>query len=275
MDMIVEAEKLAQRVVDSLVTEVCYRSDLDRLHKLHDKQLAEPIAESEITDETAGTVDKINSEIEPHSTEVSHSFWKQRRRSAELMRLVLAADCSNPANIKDMQNIQRNIQRDIQKDDHQHIHEEMSLAGHGVERRNAEEGTNQHTNDMVVVPLDADLSFLRQLANSEDTPVHLLKELVKTCHVEIREALVDNTNVTVELLMILARDESCDVRYALAENHNIPKEVLEILSADDNPYVQYRAQCTLTRLNVGVKPAQVIQSRFGRNSRPLGKVAAV
>ncbi len=255
MDMIVEAEKIAQKVVDSLVTEVCYRSDMDRLHKLHEKQHLEPHSNDSVIEqkeETAGTVE-VNTDIEPHSTEVSHSYWRQRRRSAELMRLVLAADCSNPVNIQG----------------------NLSLAGHGVERRSAEEGTNQHTNDMVVVPLDADLSFLKQLANSEDTPVHLLKELVKTCNVEIREALVDNRNVTVELLMILARDESCDVRYALAENHNVPKEVLEILSEDDNPYVQYRAQSTLTRLNVGVKPAQVIQPQFGRNARPLGKVAAV
>lgn len=274
MDMIVEAERIAQRMVDSLVTGVCYRSDMVRLQRLHGKQHAVPDFMS--NNENTREVCESPLNASHTSTEVPYTYWRTRRKSAELLRLVSEAEASTVVAPQEENNSEE--QHSDEQTDEQHTKEDdyidiFGLAGHGVERHNSDR-SDQTINDKVIVPLDAELAFLQQLAHTEDTPVTVVDQLVKCFHMEIREALADNSNTPVELLMILARDESCDIRYALAENHNIPKAVLELLSADDNPYVQYRAQRTLARLNVSL--SEVIQPQFGRAThQSVRKLAAV
>ncbi len=52
----------------------------------------------------------------------------------------------------------------------------------------------------------------------------------------------------MDLLSQLVEDEDVDVRYSIAEDSQAPPAILRRLSNDENPYISFRAQQTLQRL---------------------------
>lgn len=90
---------------------------------------------------------------------------------------------------------------------------------------------------------------LQRIAEHPDVPEDTLRELAVHPDADVRTAVAENRTCPPDLLLMLAKDENADVRYSLAENHSIPSEVLCALCEDDNPYVAFRAQKTVQRLN--------------------------
>lgn len=89
---------------------------------------------------------------------------------------------------------------------------------------------------------------LERIAENPQTDPHTLACLGTVSQAEVRMAVVENGNTPLATLVALAFDESVDVRFRLAENHNVSQQILELLTDDDNPYVSWRAQSTLERL---------------------------
>ncbi len=98
---------------------------------------------------------------------------------------------------------------------------------------------------------------LIRLAEHPNIDASTLKDLAGHTCGSVRAAVAENPNTPREVLERLAADEDVDLRYSMAENHNLPLEILAILTEDSNPYVAYRAQKTMNRINPA--PALVIE----------------
>ena len=98
------------------------------------------------------------------------------------------------------------------------------------------------------------LSWLNR-ANTDSTVQHKKTEILDLLAAKEFDAqtlmdIGDHVATPLEVHLLLAVNEDPDVRFALAENHNVPESVLKMLVEDSNPYVAYRAQKTLAKLDV-------------------------
>lgn len=106
--------------------------------------------------------------------------------------------------------------------------------------------------------------ILVRIAENPSTHAETLRRLGSHPNVNVRSAVAENSNTPIHVQMTLACDECTDVRFALAENANVPGDVLEALARDENPYVAYRAQTTIMRL-------QAIANRRDASAAPAIK----
>jgi len=95
---------------------------------------------------------------------------------------------------------------------------------------------------------DGSPHMLERIAENPRTKSATLTRLAAHEDSQVRAAVAENANLSPKTAHCLAKDGSADVRMRLAESYFAPLEVLRTLSSDENPYVQRRAQQTLTRL---------------------------
>lgn len=97
--------------------------------------------------------------------------------------------------------------------------------------------------------VNCDIPFiLERIAENPNTDMDTLRRLSRHERAAVRAAVAENTDAHSDVLRALASDESIDVRYSLADNANVPSDILQLLTADENPYVAYRAQTTIARM---------------------------
>ncbi len=103
--------------------------------------------------------------------------------------------------------------------------------------------------DLEVLSRHEDFYVRRRVADRKRVTPEILEALASDSSPAVRSAVALNPQTSMNLLLDLLVDPSNDVRYCMAENHSLPKSLLEALAQDSNPYVQQRAQTTLSHLN--------------------------
>ena len=93
-----------------------------------------------------------------------------------------------------------------------------------------------------------DVDILTYIAGNRSSPANVLALLAFHESVDVRIAVGENFSTPTEVLRHLACDESDDVRFNLADNHNVPVEILKILANDEHPWISWRAQKTMNKL---------------------------
>jgi hypothetical protein len=94
--------------------------------------------------------------------------------------------------------------------------------------------------------------ILERIAENPRTPLYALQLLAKCPKSSVRAAVAENVNVSADILTILIADPDDDVRYLLAESPHTPEELLIALTEDSNPYVSFRAEATLDKVQGGM-----------------------
>ena len=92
-------------------------------------------------------------------------------------------------------------------------------------------------------------ALLERIAENSRTGHSMLTARSYQAVAEIRIATAGNPQTPVASIMLMIQDESADLRYSMAENHSLPREALSILADDDNPFVKFRAEKTILRIN--------------------------
>jgi hypothetical protein len=120
---------------------------------------------------------------------------------------------------------------------------------------------------LAAVAREASTKSLQRIAEHPHTTPQTLRELA--CHpaAEVKLAVAENHNCPEDVLAVLSCDENLDVRYILAESYHVPKVILDHLAEDDNPYVAFRAQKTLQRLNQTDCEVRTFNSAAGSSRR--------
>jgi chromosome condensin MukBEF complex kleisin-like MukF subunit len=90
--------------------------------------------------------------------------------------------------------------------------------------------------------------LLERIAENPKTHHYTLARLANHADQQVRAAVAENANSSIKTIWRLARDTSVDVRLRVAESYYVPVTVLRVLAMDENPYVQQRAQKTITRI---------------------------
>lgn len=103
--------------------------------------------------------------------------------------------------------------------------------------------------DLEVLSRHEDFYVRRRVADRKRVTPEILEALASDPSPAVRSAVALNPQTSMNLLLDLLIDPSNDVRYCMAENHSLPKSLLEALAKDSNPYVQLRAQTTLSHLD--------------------------
>jgi hypothetical protein len=91
-------------------------------------------------------------------------------------------------------------------------------------------------------------SVRRRVAEHWNVPFDVLNRLARDVHPEVRIAVGLNSRTPDSILQALITDHNPDVRYMLASSASTPYWALDCLSNDPCPYVQCRANRTLSRL---------------------------
>jgi hypothetical protein len=101
---------------------------------------------------------------------------------------------------------------------------------------------------------DAEVGVAHRIAENSAKGYAAIADTSYQAIAEIRIASAANKRTPMASILLLVKDESLDLRYSLAENHSLPVEALQILAQDDNPFVKFRAEKTIDRL----EPSKVI-----------------
>lgn len=104
--------------------------------------------------------------------------------------------------------------------------------------------------------------ILVRIAENPHTDENTLRRLAQSYNTNVREAVAENAGAPNDILNDLSTDECADVRFAIAENPNVPWDILENLTRDENPYVAYRAQTTINRLDATTQRGQARQFEY-------------
>ncbi|MDI9635845.1 hypothetical protein QM565_08615 [Geitlerinema splendidum] len=91
----------------------------------------------------------------------------------------------------------------------------------------------ENLNLVNVIPIDT----LICLFELETVPDYLQHGLLKAS-VDLREVLVENSNVSVSILVLLAEDPEKEVRREIAKKTNTPVHLLELLAQDTDVWVR-------------------------------------
>lgn len=101
------------------------------------------------------------------------------------------------------------------------------------------------------------VDIVERIAENPNISPRIMRMLAAHDNARIRSAVADNTNLLPDITWRLAMDQDVDVRYTVAENPSTPGPVLKMLAEDDNPYISFRAQQTLSRLDGSVTSVTV------------------
>jgi hypothetical protein len=91
------------------------------------------------------------------------------------------------------------------------------------------------------------VDVLGSLAESQNTPDSLLKELAKSNQERIRRNLAKNKNTSVEILEMLSKDPDQSVRYSMVFNPNVTDEILLRFLADSDSMIRKMAYFELKK----------------------------
>jgi len=91
-------------------------------------------------------------------------------------------------------------------------------------------------------------SVRRRVAEHWNVPFDVLYRLAHDVNPEVRMAVGLNSRTPDSILKVLIIDPNPDVRYMMASSASTPYWALDILANDSCPFVQCRADRTLTRL---------------------------
>lgn len=91
------------------------------------------------------------------------------------------------------------------------------------------------------------------LSEDEDCPPEILKILIKSKNIDVKNGVAFNQNCPPEILIELSKDNNREIRSTVARNPNCPREILEKLSKDNDDhirrYVVQNRNCPVNVLN--------------------------